>query len=268
MDLEIFLVLYILWLLIVLLFADAITYGMAKVVEHQTGANETVDYFIAGMRCQPLQAFAFMLDLPELRDDTLKLLPYSQRRAHFSKMTDAILQDIAEHHYQKVRVFAISVGATVPYFLGQRMAMHPERYEFELECHLINPCQAAQFLKPKVRKRLWVGYPLMIVLVAIMGPLAFVPIIPGGGKHFSVALTVRQVEQILFGGPISREHRRYVKTVLLSGSDGLLENQSIHAFYAQQNPVYLGGVEHSDTIGATTKYRAAIKQALAGPRSS
>lgn len=268
MDIEGILVLLALWCLIVVLLSDAITYGMVRVVNHQIGSKRTVNYFVAGMFCQPLRAFAFMLDLPIFADDTIKLLPYSQRRAHFSKMADVILEDVAENHYQKVRIFAISVGAIVPYYIGERMAKKRSKDEFELECYLINPCQTAQFLKPKVRRCLLMTYPLMVLLVIILGPLSFVSIIPASGERFSVALAVSQVEQYLFRTSISAGHRQYVKVVMMSRLDEFLENCSIHAFYARRPLKYLDEIKHSDTIGAATAYLKAMEEALANPYSA
>lgn len=267
MDIETTLIMLVFWMGSVLLFADAITYGMAEIVTHRSGRNQTVDYFIAGMCNQPLEAFGFMFDLPMLMDDTLKLLPYSQRQAHFSKMTDAILEDMAENHYKKVRIFAISVGANVPYYLGEQLAAGKVKGDFELKCYLINPCQTAQFLKPKVKKWLTMTYPLMAILALVLGPLAFIPIIPGSKRRFSVALTVSQVEQYLFKPSISMRHRKYVKGVIMSRSDEFLENAAIYAFYARRQLIYLDGVRHSDTIGAAKKYRAAIEQLLINPHS-
>ncbi len=267
MGIETVLICLVFWVCSVLLFADAITAGMANIVTHRSGTNQTVDYFVAGMRSQPLEAFKFMFDLPALRGDTLKLLPYSQRRAHFSKMADAILEDVARHHYKKVRIFAISVGATVPYYIGERLAAGKVREDFELKCYLISPCQTAQFLKPKVKQWLTRTYPLMVVLILLMGPLSFVPIIPGSNRWFSVALTVSQVEQFLFRSSISAGHRRYVKGVVMARLDECLDNASIHAFYARRQLVYLNGVKHSDTIGAAAQHRTAVEQMMANPRS-
>lgn len=268
MDMGAILIFLVFWVLIVLLFADAITYGMAEIITHRSGRDQTVDYFIAGMRSQPLEAFGFMFDLPMLMGDTLKLLPYSQRRAHFSKMTDAILEDVAKNHYKKVRIFAISVGAIVPYYLGERLATGKAKGDFELKCYLISPCQTAQFLKPKVKRWLTLTYPLMVLLVLILGPLAFIPIIPGSNRRFSVALMVSQVEQFLFRPSISMNHRRYVKGVIMARLDECLENSHIHAFYARRQLVYLDGVKHSDTIGAAKKHRVAVEQILMNPHSS
>ena len=102
MNIETILILLAIWVCIIpLLLADAITYKLARIVTHRAGDNDTVDYFVAGMCCQPLQAFAFMFGLPALKGDTLKLLPYSQRRAHFQKMTKAILDDVAKKSLPK-----------------------------------------------------------------------------------------------------------------------------------------------------------------------
>lgn len=265
MDGEKILILLVLWCLSVVLLSDAITCGMARIVSYQVGSKRTVNYFVAGMFCQPLRAFAFMLNLPIFADDTIKLLPYSQRRAHFSKMADLILEDVAKNHYEKVRIFAISVGAIVPYYIGEKMAKNRTGSKFELECYLINPCQTAQFLKPKVRRRLLIAYPLMVWLTIILGPLSFVPVIPASGEWFSVALAVSQVEQYLLRSSISAEHRRYVKIVMMSRLDEFLENTAIHAFYARRPLKSLNGVTHADTIGAAIKYFEAMEEALASP---
>lgn len=268
MDIETILILLAIWACIIpLLLADAITYGLARIITRRAGDNDTVDYFVAGMCCQPLQAFAFMFDLPALKGDTLKLLPYSQRRAHFQKMTEAILDDIAKNHYRKVRIFAISVGATVPYMVGQKVAAGEVEDDFELECHLISPCYTKQFIKIAVGLKIQASYPLMIALRLALGPLSFVPIVPGCVKLFSVSLVVSQVEQFLFASPIDYTHREYVKSVILSNDDEYLHNLTIAAFYKQQKPVWLDGVKHADTIRAFDKYRAAMKEILTIPRS-
>jgi hypothetical protein len=228
MNIETILILLAIWVCIIpLLLADAITYKLARIVTHRAGDNDTVDYFVAGMCCQPLQAFAFMFGLPALKGDTLKLLPYSQRRAHFQKMTKAILDDVAKNHYQKVRIFAISVGATVPYMVGQRVATGEVENDFELECHLISPCYTKQFMKIATRLKIRALYPLVTALRLVLGPLSFIPIVPGCVKLFSVSLVVSQVEQILFASPIDCTHRRYVKSVMLSSDEGNINNPSL-----------------------------------------
>jgi len=266
MDMATIAVLIVLWVCVLpLIFGDAITYNMARAVDYRTGSNRTANYFVAGILNQPLEAFAFMFDLPILQHDTIKLMPYSNRRAHVSKMADAILRDATEHHYQKVRIFTISVGTTVACLAGRRMTKYPG--EFELECYLINPCPNAQFLKPVVNHRLIFLYPLMVILGIVLGPLAFVPLIPASGRHFSVVLSITQVEQILFGEPILAGHRQYVKGVVISDSDEFLDNTAICEFYADQQIIQLEKAKHSDTIGAADKYRVAIEQLLTNPHS-
>lgn len=121
MDIEGFLVLLALWLCIPMLISEVIDLCSQKIVEWQTGENGCVDYFVAGMFGQPDSAFKFMFDLPAIKGDTLKLLPYHVNRANFGRMTSEILADIAQNQYRKVRIFAISVGAAVSVDIGQRL---------------------------------------------------------------------------------------------------------------------------------------------------
>lgn len=263
MDTRTILILVILWSCVLpLLIGDATACGAAKIVEQRKGRNRTADYFVAGMCAQPREAFSFMFDLPMLEYDTLKLVPYSNRRVNFAKITEAILQDAVDHKYQKVRIFAISVGASVAHLAGKQKAAGKAPGNFELECYLISPCQSAQFLKPKLRTRLTRTYPLMVVLLMVMGPLAFVPMVPASGSYFSLALVINQVERILSHPTVSLSHRQYVKGIILSDKDEFLDNQSIHAFYAQRSILYVRNVAHARTIDAADKYRSTMERLL------
>lgn len=261
MGIEKILILAVIWMCVLpLLLIELSALGGTQMISHKTSSNGVVNYFVAGMRAQPRQAFAFMLDLPFLENDTIKLIPYSSFRIRFSRITDAILEDVAAHQYQKVRIFAISVGTAVTYSVGQRMAAHQVKGDFTLECYNINPCPSAEFLNAKVKKRLLELYPLAVAIVIILGPLSFIPIVPGLGGRSSLMLMLSQVDQILYGmpRPLLNGHQRYIRGIILSYDDEFLDNQVVRNLYSFQTVKTLGKVKHSDTVGAAAQYRQAV----------
>ena len=82
-------------------------------------------------------------------------------------------------------------------------------------------------MKIATRLKIRALYPLVTALRLVLGPLSFIPIVPGCVKLFSVSLVVSQVEQILFASPIDCTHRRYVKSVMLSSDEGNINNPSL-----------------------------------------
>ncbi len=267
MSTEGIIVLLVVWVCLVPLgLGDAITWGMARVVNYRTGTNKTVNYFVAGTFGQPLKSFEFMLDLPALKNDTIKFLPYSQRRAHFSKMAETLLADVQENQYRKVRIFAISVGATVGDHVVREVTRNNLEGSFELELHLINPCQARLFMQTELHNRLRKWYPAMVLLMMVLGPLAFVPVIPWSGQHFSVALTFTQVSQILFSLPPTRLCRRYAKNIVISVADEVVDNAAVQKFYGTRR-IFWVTTQHSNTINEGERYRKVMEEILVDPRS-
>lgn len=228
--------------------------GQLRVVRESTDGE--MNYLIAGMLNQPGAAFWFWLD--EL-DGGVTLVEYENTGWRAEETAEKILADVAHNNYQKVRIFAISVGDQVARYLEAKVG---DNADVLLEIVAINPCSAAELLKLPVAVAAYTLTPLTRFGCYLLGWASLSPtkFLPASGGDYSLTLLTDQGQQII------DQHVPNVTihtvAVLVSEEDEFLDSEAICQYFPNAQIIFLPNTKHSDTFANAEVYREALLEVL------
>lgn len=202
-------------------------------------------YLIAGFWNQADRAYQY-IDFPEdvnLIALNFSVFGYHPRHAGRRISRSVVLSD---------DICAISIGAkAVEYSTTFAIARHVA---------LICPCSHPRALKRRYFWTIRLLSPLLEVISALFGWLAFLPIIPIKlGGHASIALVADQLFWMAYGDPENDDYRRV--GLVMSHADEFLRNGTLERIY-QAAPVQLtveGLHARTDLPEMAGEYASAIK---------